>query len=220
MPTSTPVIVDQEYLEDIADAIRAQNGTNDTYTPAQMAAAITAISGGGGGGGSSASRTLHIVYSASRGDNTLTVTLPSTVTSAEQIAFICVFDFENNTCGLMYTRGMGEKAIANANLLATPAIPANLPVTGQTVNGAIVVSDGVTKTVLKSNWGGNPFELYLNGGYLFSGGSGIPVDWQDLTHNSDYSYTINWDQVLQGNTPTYQTQSGSTNYKAIVGYEV
>lgn len=32
-------------LEDIADAIRAKNGTSNTYTPAQMAAAILAIAG-------------------------------------------------------------------------------------------------------------------------------------------------------------------------------
>lgn len=46
MPTETPVIVNQEYLEDIADAIRAKNGSLDTYTPAEMAQAISNLSSG------------------------------------------------------------------------------------------------------------------------------------------------------------------------------
>ena len=35
-----------QHYENIADAIRAKNGSTDTYTPAQMPAAIAAISGG------------------------------------------------------------------------------------------------------------------------------------------------------------------------------
>lgn len=41
------VLVTEAYLEDIADAIREKNGTINTYTPAEMADAISAISGGG-----------------------------------------------------------------------------------------------------------------------------------------------------------------------------
>ena len=42
------VIVTDTNLTNIANAIRAKNGTQNTYTPAQMAAAITAIPTGGG----------------------------------------------------------------------------------------------------------------------------------------------------------------------------
>lgn len=42
------VLVNDEYLSDIADAIRAKNGSSDTYTPGQMAGAIEDIEGGGG----------------------------------------------------------------------------------------------------------------------------------------------------------------------------
>lgn len=45
------VLVTETYLEDIADAIRSKNGSTDTYTPAEMASAISDISGGGGSGG-------------------------------------------------------------------------------------------------------------------------------------------------------------------------
>lgn len=41
------VLVTESYLSDIADAIRAKNGTANTYTPAQMAVAITALPSGG-----------------------------------------------------------------------------------------------------------------------------------------------------------------------------
>lgn len=42
-------ITNTQYYSDIANAIRGKNGLTDTYTPAQMAAAITAIPSGGGG---------------------------------------------------------------------------------------------------------------------------------------------------------------------------
>lgn len=41
------VLVEESYLQGIANAIRNKNGTSDTYTPAQMATAISNISGGG-----------------------------------------------------------------------------------------------------------------------------------------------------------------------------
>lgn len=37
------VLVNESNLQDIADAIRALNGSSDTYTPSQMAAAIRAM---------------------------------------------------------------------------------------------------------------------------------------------------------------------------------
>lgn len=41
-------LVTDQYLTDIADAIRSKLGGSDTYTPAEMAAAISSISSGGG----------------------------------------------------------------------------------------------------------------------------------------------------------------------------
>ena len=45
------VLVNENNLTNIANAIRGKNGSTNTYKPSEMAAAITAISGGGGGGG-------------------------------------------------------------------------------------------------------------------------------------------------------------------------
>lgn len=43
------VLVDDEHLTNIADAIRTKNGTTTTYKPSEMATAIEAIEAGGGG---------------------------------------------------------------------------------------------------------------------------------------------------------------------------
>lgn len=52
------VLVQESSLQAIAAAIRAKNGSQNTYTPAEMAAAIRAISGGGGGGAVLGSKTI------------------------------------------------------------------------------------------------------------------------------------------------------------------
>lgn len=44
-------ITDSRHYEDIADAIRARNGTGNKYYPSEMAAAILAIQGSGEGSG-------------------------------------------------------------------------------------------------------------------------------------------------------------------------
>ena len=40
------VLIEESILYDIADAIREQNGSTDTYKPSEMAAAILALCGG------------------------------------------------------------------------------------------------------------------------------------------------------------------------------
>lgn len=42
------VIINDEHLTNIADAIREKNGTANTYAPNEMAAAITSLTSGGG----------------------------------------------------------------------------------------------------------------------------------------------------------------------------
>lgn len=50
--TTTTSTISDQYLTDIADAIRSKNGSSDTYTPPQMAIAINNLDTGGGGGAS------------------------------------------------------------------------------------------------------------------------------------------------------------------------
>lgn len=44
---STTVYTNSKYYHDIADAIREKNGTENTYTPAEMANAILALDASG-----------------------------------------------------------------------------------------------------------------------------------------------------------------------------
>ena len=44
------IMTDSKYYGEIAEAIRAKNGTSNTYTPSEMGIAIEAIEGGGSGG--------------------------------------------------------------------------------------------------------------------------------------------------------------------------
>lgn len=60
-------LITEARLTDIADAIRAKNGSSDTYTPPQMAAAIAAIPTGGGVDVEALSVTANGTYTAPTG---------------------------------------------------------------------------------------------------------------------------------------------------------
>lgn len=60
-------LITEGYLTDIADAIRAKNGSSDTYTPPQMAAAIAAIPTGGDVDVEALSVTANGTYTAPTG---------------------------------------------------------------------------------------------------------------------------------------------------------
>ena len=60
-------MITEDYLTDIADAIRAKNGSSDTYTPPQMAAAIAAIPTGGDVDVEALSVTANGTYTAPTG---------------------------------------------------------------------------------------------------------------------------------------------------------
>lgn len=66
------VVVSESHLEDIADAIRAKNGTSDTYTPAQMATAISNISGGGSSAPTLQTKSVSITPSETAQSQTVT----------------------------------------------------------------------------------------------------------------------------------------------------
>lgn len=103
------VIVTEQYLSDIADAIRAKLGVSDTYTPAQMAGAIEGISG-------------EVVLQADMPDYVKLAALDvarkvAAVQTGDTITFIAMSDAHDllsNTdirTGLMHA-GMAAKAIS------------------------------------------------------------------------------------------------------------
>lgn len=85
---NTPVVVLDDTLTDIADAIRGKNGSSDTYKPSEMADAIDNIPSGGGGDALEPSR---IALSGITGDVVIkpqvTVDVSKTLTSLEQMFY-------------------------------------------------------------------------------------------------------------------------------------
>lgn len=113
------VLVTESYLEDIADAIREKNGTQNTYTPAQMATAISNISGGGGSSSSSMNVQAYIGQ-ANTSQNTYTAT-DLTLTVAKTGTYTVSWSgWRNTTSGtsgsqLYLTRNGQTTAIGSAN---------------------------------------------------------------------------------------------------------
>ena len=89
------VFTDNQYYQDIADAIRSKNGSSDTYLPSEMAAAIEDISGGGstgGGGGGTliltqALGTLTSSSSTER-DTRISITVPGSEVNKYDVLFV------------------------------------------------------------------------------------------------------------------------------------
>ena len=70
------VTTNDQHYHDIADAIREKNGSDTQYIPAEMAAAIQAISGGGGGGN-------EPVPPSTDGKTRLYITIPASAMEGE-----------------------------------------------------------------------------------------------------------------------------------------
>ena len=67
--SNTYVLTNEDNLKDIADAIRTQNGTNEAYTPSEMAPAILSLKAGGVG-----ELSENLAYIAEEGGNVVTLT--------------------------------------------------------------------------------------------------------------------------------------------------
>ena len=75
-------LYEESSIQDIASAIRAKNGSSDTYTVAQMSTAIADIPTGGGSGSGGSMTTL---YTASNETAPSTITLDDSVTNYDMI---------------------------------------------------------------------------------------------------------------------------------------
>lgn len=86
------VAITEQYLEDIADAIREKTGLSTLYKPADMASAISTISGGGGDNGFSTATVTFEVYG---GFTLLEFPQIETRTQPRKLNFILTHDYES-----------------------------------------------------------------------------------------------------------------------------
>ena len=139
------VLVNDTSLTNIANAIRGKNGTTNTYKPAEMAAAITAIETGGGSGSNTLFHKL-----VDRSIRTITASDLAGVTKIGQSAFAnCDYLFEISlpdtlqrieTQAFYYSNIYGELIIPQSvNYIGTIAFQGCADLT------AITIPSGVTE---------------------------------------------------------------------------
>lgn len=116
------VLVTEDYLEDIADAIRGKLSSSDTYTPGQMAGAIGSIPSGGGGGGATILSGVSTPSSAVGGNGDLYLQYFSSEELPSGYAALDYVGFGNNqyfdtgiSCNTQSLRVVADVAITAIN---------------------------------------------------------------------------------------------------------
>lgn len=135
------VALTEQYLEDIADAIRAKNETSNTYTPPEMAPAILALPAGGGiiptGTLSITTNGTHNVYNYASAD----VQVSSTINNQNKTV-------NPSTSQQSITADSGYTGLGTVTVTAMPSGTAGTPTAtkGTVSNHSISVTPSVTNT--------------------------------------------------------------------------
>ena len=109
----TKVAVTETYLTNIANAIRGKNGSSDTYTPAEMATAITNIPSG-----EPTLQSKTKTYTPTTSKQTETVTADSNYDGLSQVS-ITVNAMPNGTAG---TPTASKGTVSNHAVTVTPSV--------------------------------------------------------------------------------------------------
>lgn len=196
------VIVDDTYLGDIADAIRSKNNSIDTYTPAQMAAAISALQTGGG-----IPDMTVVVGDAVSNANNAGVYLPNTAFNYKQIVFAMWIRATNSYTMMLYTRNMAQK------MLDTNSTNAYIPLAFiDTSNSRAYSSDGLTYTRIFGSSDPSNYPAIPIGAVLYNG------DWRtgDATSSRSFVPAV---KNMSGLTSGATGSNFSGTWRLIVGYE-
>lgn len=135
------VALTEQYLEDIADALRAKSETSNTYTPAEMAPAILALPAGGGiiptGTISITTNGTHNVYNYASAD----VQVSSTINNQNKTV-------NPSTSQQSITADSGYTGLGTVTVNAMPSGTAGTPTAtkGTVSNHSITVTPSVTNT--------------------------------------------------------------------------
>lgn len=212
----TKVAVTEQYLTDIANAIRGKNGSSDTYTPAEMATAITNIPSG-----EPTLQSKTKTYTPTTSKQTETVTADSNYDGLSQVS-ITVNAMPNGTAG---TPTASKGTVSNHAVTVTPSVTNSTGYitggtktgTGVSVSASELVSGSETKTENGTYNVTNLAELVVN---VSGGGSKNVQVVQGTTRTTSSTLTAIGAEMTVSKTGTYDvywsafrsTTSGSYTY--------
>lgn len=109
----TKVAITETYLTNIANAIRGKNGSSDTYTPAEMATAITNIPSGG------ESKNIQVVQGTTRTTSSTLTAIGAEMTVSKTGTYDVYWSAFRSTTSSSYTYGtqlyVGSSAYGTQN---------------------------------------------------------------------------------------------------------
>lgn len=212
----TKVAVTETYLTNIANAIRGKNGSSDTYTPAEMATAITNIPSG-----EPTLQSKTKTYTPTTSQQTETVTADSNYDGLSQVS-ITVNAMPNGTAG---TPTASKGTVSNHAVTVTPSVTNSTGYitggtktgTGVSVSASELVSGSETKTENGTYNVTNLAELVVN---VSGGGSKNVQVVQGTTRTTSSTLTAIGAEMTVSKTGTYDvywsafrsTTSGSYTY--------
>lgn len=212
----TKVAVTETYLTNIANAIRGKNGSSDTYTPAEMATAITNIPSG-----EPTLQSKTKTYTPTTSKQTETVTADSNYDGLSQVS-ITVNAMPNGTAG---TPTASKGTVSNHAVTVTPSVTNSTGYitggtktgTGVSVSASELVSGSETKTENGTYNVTNLAELVVN---VSGGGSKNVQVVQGTTRTTSSTLTAIGAEMTVSKTGTYDvywsafrsTTSGSYTY--------
>ena len=212
----TKVAVTETYLTNIANAIRGKNGSSDTYTPAEMATAITNIPSG-----EPTLQSKTKTYTPTTSQQTETVTADSNYDGLSQVS-ITVNAMPNGTAG---TPTASKGTVSNHAVTITPSVTNSTGYitggtktgTGVSVSASELVSGSETKTENGTYNVTNLAELVVN---VSGGGSKNVQAVQGTTRTTSSTLTAIGAEMTVSKTGTYNvywsafrsTTSGSYTY--------
>lgn len=209
------VIINESNLENIADAIRAKNGSSDTYLPSQMASAITALSTG---------LNIKILTATVSTDQTSTYTM---LTDPYLITVL------NSPNGFVCMRWLEVASGVSCNMFwITANFTLGYAGTGQAYNSIVLrtVSNGSiqgnfnTKGLAGTNYNGH-INITSSGGLYFSNNTTYPLKagnyeilagiWADNTNNLIDYFGYTDGKRISTSDGSYRDVSGYTTIEYI-----